>query len=207
MKVDKITDKIIKVTIPNREELAMTFLRFQEFYESPEFKDQIFTVGQFKRWYAEEYGCFSYPFDWSGFNIPSYVLKPFIQGLFDPLTGQERQFIDLFRHREHPFYIIGVNGTGSELTHEICHGLFYTEGGYYTDVTKVLSKNEKILAPVYTFVKDQMYHKSVWMDEVHAYTSADYDFLLKRGVIEDPDGKIKKVHQELTEIRQNILDK
>ena len=52
-------------------------MRFQEHYESPEFTGTVFTVGAFRKWYAETYGAFTYASDWSGFNIPGTVLEPF----------------------------------------------------------------------------------------------------------------------------------
>ena len=64
--IKKITDKIILVSADSQEELNRTFLRFQEHYESPEWKGKIFTDGQFRAWYSEKYGANTYERDWSG---------------------------------------------------------------------------------------------------------------------------------------------
>ncbi|MEK7106247.1 MAG: ABC transporter ATP-binding protein, partial [Patescibacteria group bacterium] len=68
---------IYLVEAPTQYALASTFLRFQEHYESPKFRGQFFSLEEFMDWYAEEYGNFTYYKDWTGFNIPSYILKSF----------------------------------------------------------------------------------------------------------------------------------
>ena len=57
-------------------QLAMHFLRAQEFYESPKFADKIFTLVEYMEWYAKEHGngVFDYMKTWSGFNVPSWAL-------------------------------------------------------------------------------------------------------------------------------------
>lgn len=85
MEIDKkkITDKINLLVFENQKELASTFVRFQEHYESPEFAGKTFSLEEFKEWYIKnsekgrETGEFTYYEDWSGFNIPSYVMRPF----------------------------------------------------------------------------------------------------------------------------------
>lgn len=57
---------------------CMHFLRFQEYYESPEFKGEAFSLLDFMDWYAHSYSShkhdkrpsFTYPSDWAGFNVP-----------------------------------------------------------------------------------------------------------------------------------------
>lgn len=202
MELRRISSKITLVKIPNRADLAMTFLRFQEYYENPEFRNKVFTMGQFKDWYGQKYGAFTYDRDWSGFNIPSYVLDPFIRGLFDPLTEAEQELLYRFRHRSDKHYIIGVGKKEGALDHEIAHGLFYTDEDYKREVMWLLSSKNKSLQEVYGFVKGLMYHEAVWLDEVHAYMSADYNYLLKQG-IDAPES----VHKALVVLREKYLKK
>lgn len=178
----------------------MTFLRFQEYYENPQWRNKIFTLGQFKDWYSREYGAFTYAEDWGGFNIPSYVLEPFKNGLFEPLTAEEQNLLDYFKHRTDDFYIIGVSEPDSTLDHEIAHGLYYTNSKYKNEVMRVLSQNNKNLKEVHSFVKGMMYHESVWLDEVHAYVSADYDYLVSKNIKLD-----KAVHEKLKSLRLKYL--
>jgi len=70
----QINEKIWLLSIDDYEHLALSFLRYQEFYENPKFKDKIFTIKKFAKWY-EKYGSFSYAKDWAGFNLPLDVIK------------------------------------------------------------------------------------------------------------------------------------
>ena len=178
MKAEEITKNIFHINFPTREELAKTFLRFQEHYESVEFKGKIFTLEEFKTWYiknsskGKETGEFTYYIDWSGFNIPSEVLNPFYESRFNPLSEREQVFLDLFVSKEHPFYIIGTYGDDnvSTLKHEIAHGLFYTNPKYKAEVLKVLEEiDTQKRTEINRFLEKMGYHPQVWQDETHAF--------------------------------------
>jgi hypothetical protein len=164
-----------------QEELNRTFMRFTEYYESPNplFKDQIFTVGQLKSWYSTTYGADTYHIDWSGFNIPSKVLKPFRDGLFDPLTSEEQNLLDLFKYRHDSFYIIGAQNN-SVLRHELAHALYSHNINYKTKVDALCSKFKKELSKTSKYIIDKGYHKDVLQDELQAYiTDNDDEFIIK----------------------------
>ena len=74
LKIKKQKHNAVLISADSQEELADSFMRFQEFYENPYWADKIFTVGQVKKWYSEKYGADTYRFDWHGFNFPSCVL-------------------------------------------------------------------------------------------------------------------------------------
>jgi len=95
-----IRENIFLLDFETQEELTSTFLRFQEFYESPEFQGKIFTLQEYKAWYTKLKGKFSYYTDWGGFNIPSRILESFYKGKFDPLSEAEKQFLDMFKLRK-----------------------------------------------------------------------------------------------------------
>lgn len=139
LKVKSLTPKIILVSADSQAELNEAFLRIEEHYESPEWKGKIFTLGQYRKWYAETNGAFSYLTDWTGFNVPSDALKPFITGLFDPLTPNEQQLINWFKDRTDVFAVIGAQPDGKAQEHEICHALWATDPAYRalaTDMVK-----------------------------------------------------------------------
>ena len=103
MKVKEIIKNIFHISFSTQHELASTFLRFQEYYESPKFRGKIFSFYEYKKWYTanspkgKKTGKFTYYKDWGGFNIPSYVLKPFYQGKFNPLSNKEKKFLRAFK--------------------------------------------------------------------------------------------------------------
>jgi hypothetical protein len=153
-------------------ELAATFLRVQEYYESPRFRGRIFSLEQYMDWYAARHGSFTYYQDWSGFNIPSTALQPFFDGKFDPLSEKEKQLLRLFKGLKQQFYVIGVfdRGAGNELVHELAHALFFTDAAYRTAVRTAMRGYDT------TAIAKQLtqagYAKQVIPDETQAYLVA-----------------------------------
>jgi len=169
IKVQKFGQNIYVVSFESRLDLAATFLRFQEYYESPKFKRKVFSLDDFKKWYATPKGEFSYYRDWSGFNIPSRVLRPFYEKMFDPLSQREKRLLTLFADKKPPFYIVGVceNCSANTLSHEIAHALFYTCGKYKSEVLGVLKRFE--LSRLRMKLIKLGYDRTVILDEVQAY--------------------------------------
>ncbi|NDB56269.1 hypothetical protein EB169_10645, partial [archaeon] len=88
--ITEVKPNIFAVIIPNGFDRAMTFCRVQEFYESPnpQFRGKHFSMWDYMKWYSKEYDRgFSYPNDWSGFNIPFEVITPNIQTFTPGLTN------------------------------------------------------------------------------------------------------------------------
>lgn len=179
MLIEQISNRIILLKYETSKDAAVAFLRFQEHYESPNphFKGGVFTVGEYYDWYSQENGSATYYDDWSGFNIPSYVLKPFVQGLFDPLTAYEQEIVNHFKYRTDKFYLIGVgmNSTEDTIDHEVCHGLYYTCDEYREAVQQALSDYD--LSDLEDYLLSIGYCEDVLLDEVHAYISASRDYL------------------------------
>lgn len=199
LKIEQIKSNVFRVRASTQQELGSTFVRFQEHYESPKFRNKIFTLGQFRDWYAKSNGSFSYYEEWSGFNIPSFVLDPFKQGLFDPLTSQEKWLLDKLKNKKEKFYLIGSNDNNLTLKHEMCHALYYINCSYRKEVLKILNKYEAGLRPVFTFVKQLGYHKSVLKDEVNSYITTSYDYLSRSGIIVDTN-----VRKELRDLNKEF---
>lgn len=158
----------VLISAETDEELAESFMRFQEYYENPFWQDKIFTIGQFREWYSVKYGADTYKYDWHGFNIPSEVLIPFKKGLFDPLTNEENQLLQFFKYRNDTFYIIGAN-TEDVLSHELCHALYYTNHEYKKEINKILLKYKSQTKIAEKHLINKGYSKKVILDELQAY--------------------------------------
>lgn len=182
MNVSEILRNVWFVSFLSKEDLSLSFLRFQEHYESPQFRDQIFSLEEFKSWYTAQNGQFSYVEDWSGFNVPSYVFKPFVDGKFDPLSPRETALLEVFKHKAQPFYVIATNDVSETLEHEICHALFYVDPGYREAVVALIDSRRDELSEVFAKMRDLGYHEAVFTDEVHAYLSANPDWLDSKGI-------------------------
>jgi hypothetical protein len=163
------------VSADSTRELARSFLRFQEHYESPndEFREKIFTVGQYRVWYEKKYGWFSYETDWTGFNIPGRVLIPFSKGYFDPLTIEEENLLSLFINPpKNNFYIIGANSQ-DVLNHELNHALYAHSQDYSNAVNKTFDANLENIKYALEHLLDKGYCKYLLYDELQAYILDD----------------------------------
>lgn len=153
-------------------ELASAFLRLQEHYESPnnDFRCRPFTIGEYKQWYTQRRGAFTYYSDWTGFNIPSQILIPFLNGLFDPLTSLEKELIGFFRYSSmgESFYIIGAN-SNDVLYHELNHALFDYNKSYRTSITKLFDSKLEHIKYAMEYLIYKGYHPYMLYDELQAY--------------------------------------
>lgn len=185
MIINAITNKIICLQFDDHNDLVNTFLRPTEYHESPRWRNKIFTLGQYRRWFCREYGSWCYAEMWSGFNVPDYALKPFINGLFDPLTPEEQKLIDLVRYRYDKFYVIGVSDRdkdGDVKKHEICHGLYYTDPEYKNSVEQVFNTHQDSLwlCELELALSKRGYADHVLRDEIHVHTMIDHQWVMRQ---------------------------
>ncbi|HLC91243.1 MAG TPA: hypothetical protein VJI15_05760 [Candidatus Nanoarchaeia archaeon] len=207
MKLDSLSENIFLAKFRSQSHLTHTFVRFQEYYESPHFKGKYFAISKFRHWYTsnspqgKKTGRFSFYHDLAGFNIPCHVLKPFYKGKFDPLTHHEQSFLSTFQDMKDKFYVIGVYGnrTKSVLKHEIGHALFYLNKDYRKEVLDVVHDiDKKAIHQIYRFLAEtKFYHHHVWLDEVHAYVLAALEDLKQEKVdiklLQEPHKKINAI--------------
>lgn len=193
-------------------EMCMTMIRLQEFYESPKFRDVVFSLEEYMDWYCSEYGegVFTYTDDWKGFNIPSHIIQEFFsryrhQTLNSPmLRPKEYDFLEILEAalkepltspEQKPFYIIGtVGGDLETMEHEMCHALFYLIPEYREEAKKVIKKYK--LKTLRKTLLEEGYHKEVLVDEIQAYVLTG----LLEGVRETKE--IKRLKQELRTIQR-----
>lgn len=200
-----IHENIYLVTRPTQKELASTFLRFQEYYEGPTHKGKIFTRAEYEKWYTEKYGAFTYCEDWDGFNIPGLVLKPFIEGKFDPLSKEEQQFLEDFVDKDlDSIYIIGVTEGENDsdvYEHEMCHALWYTNKDYYHSAFEIILTYIDEIRPLLSWLTKKGYHDEVIIDEMNAYITTDSEWLKNEHGIKIPKSLTKK----LRDLKSSII--
>lgn len=186
-------------------DLAMHFLRFQEYYESPKYHRRIFSLTEYMEWYAKDHeGSFTYPTDWSGFNVPSWVLQQVREATIPDLNSYDlRMFtlIDWVEEREHPhnYYFIGTSSAGYRgdedekdvLDHEIAHALYTVNPEYREKALALLREWNSApghegceLDTAKMVLKDMGYHESTVEDEIHAYCAT--------GLCDELEGVISK---------------
>ncbi|MBX4191895.1 hypothetical protein KW798_00180 [Candidatus Parcubacteria bacterium] len=193
----------LKFKEPGR--MASALMRFQEFYESPNFKGKYFTREEFNTWYTEAHKGSHYVQDWGayGFNFPSAVLKDFYAGHFDPLTQDEQDILDYFAQVSSDFYVIATSPASSNemIGHEIAHALYFLNSDYKKEVEEILSQvdTEPLEHFLTTHPEYASYHPDVLDDEVHAYLSQTTEELTENGFNVEPYAEATKRLQAVYE--------
>ena len=170
----RLAPDILLLRFDTQYELASTFLRFQEHYESSRFRGRVFSLEEYMDWYAGKYGAFTYFEDWSGFNVPSTAFDPFYAGRFAPLLKKEARLLRALRRERGPYYVIGI-WTEQDLRHEIAHALFFTRPEYRAAVLAAMRPYDT--SALAKRLAAAGYHRHVLADETHAYLIAPSESL------------------------------
>ena len=185
-KIREVKPKVFAVVIEDRYDRAMTFLRVQEFYESPnkKFRGKNFNIWDYIKWYSEEYGKgFTYGTDWSGFNVPLETAYKCYDTLNDRYTDYD-EVMETIIHKLYELngddadgYIIGAGNTdGDTFKHEVCHGLWYTNSAYKKDAKALLTIIDKKDYEVFeNNLLEMGYTDKVIDDEIQAYLCFGHD--------------------------------
>lgn len=185
-KIYHITNGIYLFLFDNAFDLSMHFCRYQEYYESPKFKNTQFTILQFIEWYSKTYGdgIFTYTRDWGGFNIPGDIIWKVQANIIADYNKYDAAMIKAFNqissitHIVNPsavqhdsFYILGACKTDlGVLKHELAHGLFYTDTTYRDAMQKLHNELPKtVVSATYKYFSTIGYTKEVFVDELQAY--------------------------------------
>lgn len=174
----EVKPKIFLLDFRNSYDLAMHFMRYQEFYESasPRFRGKVWPWVDFMKWYSKRHGkgAFTYAIDWQGFNIPGDTIESaWSQGIPD-VNAYDKEMFDIAQQCKEmakgDFYLVGATGRTSVLKHEIAHGFFYTVPEYRKEMTQL----NKDLDPAFrkqvnVTLKKMGYTPKVFVDECQAY--------------------------------------
>jgi hypothetical protein len=188
-KVKEVKPRIYCVTVDDDYDRAMLFCRYQEFYESPykKFRGKPFTWMEYMRFYKSAWkkGVFTYPEDWSGYNIPSKVLEKGVDAFYKE-TEYDIVMKDIYFYcgidsqnknngTRCDWYLIGASSKDLKtMDHEIAHGLYYTNKDYKKKVTEIIGH---IKPPHYEKLKKKLVKmgyfddKKIIDDEIQAFMS------------------------------------
>ena len=186
LSLSKLQDRIYLVSCNSRYDLTMAFLRYQEYYESPNprFWRKPFTITEYMAWYSKDRDkpYFSYTEDWGGFNMPTKMIQEvWDKGISDPnhydylMRGILGMILD---NGAEDAYLIGTPEKNKEqyLKHEIAHALFYTNKKYRDTMETMISKlPEKVYSEVKATLIRKGYTDIVIADEIQAYSSCNED--------------------------------
>ncbi len=185
-KLREVTDKVWVVEFDSYYNLAMTFLRYQEYYESPnpKFFRNPFMINEYVEWYSggEE---FTYHMDWLGFNIPSKFILDCQSNIPDPNEWDIIMNDIITKIKETSgdiFYLLGIKeGDDDVLEHEVAHGLFFTNKDYQIEMMEIYDTlPDKVKNKVNSYLRESSgYSEEVFMDETQAYMSTGLPHELK----------------------------
>jgi hypothetical protein len=213
----EIYPKVFLVTTENSYDLAMTFCRVQEFYESPhkEIRGKNFDMVEFQRLYTMRRGedCFTYPADWTGFNVPSKIIWYcyFANNIPNP-NQYDETFETIVRKitentnsiRDAKYYLIGAQaGNQTTIDHEVAHAFYYLYPAYKKEANKIIKQLPKRLEKKITdWLLEIGYNKKVIKDEIQAYLTAEN--LSDNDVSTSPteDKKLEKIAKELKKLNE-----
>jgi len=187
--VKEIKPNIYCVLVDDNYDRAMLFCRYQEFYESPykKFRNKYFTWMEYMRFYKDVWKkkTFTYPEDWSGYNIPSNILQ-IAHHIFCGETEYDNIMNDIYWYcvsdvqkknegKDVNWYLIGASSKDLRtLNHEIAHGLYFTNRDYKKDTNKLI---KEIKPTHYDKLKKKLIKmgyvsdKKIINDEIQAFMS------------------------------------
>jgi hypothetical protein len=169
----EILPKVVWCRGASQYDLAMHFLRYQEYYESdsPFFRGHSWDLLTYMEWYARKHGgVFTYPSDWAGFNIPArIVLEVHARGIPDP-NAYDKVMLDIALTAPDG-YLIGAQPDDQDvIKHECAHGLFATNADYKTKmVALVEALPQDVRERMNAELAGMGYVDLVFVDETQAY--------------------------------------
>lgn len=178
--INEIAKDIYLCSVKDRYDLAMTFCRVQEFYESPfkEIRGKKFSMMYFIELYSKRRGdgAFTYPNDWMGFNVPGTVVQEMFDLGIDDVTEYDRVIKNIHDQAgTSHYYLIGSNGKDKEtINHELCHAFYFLYNDYKHAVNKIIKKiSPGAYRKICNFLIKLGYTRQVLPDEVQAYLSTN----------------------------------
>lgn len=187
MKVTKVTPGGFLIEFQSKYLLAATFMRVQEYYESPlrGFRSRYFTHEAFMDAYAAKYGNFTYTSDWDGFNVPGSVVRRFF-ALFRDLSCKEtclyEAVLPMIEQFGDAFYLIGsLLGDIGAMKHEVAHSFYYLDPAYRRNMNSITRGWRHAARFKETLVK-KGYHASVARDETQAYMATSTGMWLSSAI-------------------------
>ena len=177
MKIARPLPGVLHLQFTTQADLCRSFLRMQEFYESPypEIRGKYFTLAEYKKLYTRDHGKpFSYYTDWHGFNIPGKALREFGRVFKGKLTTPEQLILSLKDVR----YLIGTHDDCAEaLDHELAHARYNIDLRYRERVDELVflfgTSGLKEYEALKHWLLDLGYTSEVIIDEVNAYMATN----------------------------------
>ena len=193
IKAKIVLPHVYLLSYPTQYELCMSFVRMQEFYESPKFRGKYFTLETYIDYWSKDHGgSFTYPSVWNGFNVPGVVIRQWrdiCEKNQDVMRDRERDILycinelmleDGLRSVDGPdidkIYVIGAHSKSKDISgvidHESAHAFYRLYPEYKRSCDKILKKvSPEEMSDMKKTLVTMGYNKKVLSDEIQAYSS------------------------------------
>jgi hypothetical protein len=174
LKCSEIHPRLLLIQNSSQYLLAATFMRLQEFYESP-FKcirRRHFNWEQFLDKHTKK-RKFTYCDDNAGFNVPGHIVNQFFTLFKNELTAKETLLFEtllpyITKYHDN-FYVIGCYRK-ADIKHEIAHGFYYLLPEYKKEILILIRSFDKnYLIKLKNGLKKLGYNSKEFLDEIQAY--------------------------------------
>lgn len=213
-KLKKVANRIYCMEFDHNYDLAMHFLRFQEYQESPIFKGQTFTLIEFMEYYAKKSRSksFSYTRDWDGFNIPGSLIFEVVKKGIPDFNKYDQTMLDIYIqlsniHWDDNFYLIGVSKSKDKQTlfnHEIAHAFYKINPEYREIMIELVRKlPDTVFGQITKVLEKWDYHHTAWFDEVQAYLATGLVRKLDLPKVRKVSKPFKKVYEQFCKQKES----
>ena len=175
---------IFEFTFPSLKHLGRTFVRMQEFYDSPfpELRGQYFTLDQFTK--ITHQTIPQYCASNGGYALNGQVLQHFFKLYHEHLTSHERIFFDvLFQKVTHEtlsnIFVIGMLPSidWNTQVHELSHAIYYLDADYRLFTNEIYSvasptQQKKIERKMRKFQYYERFWNGIYQDERIAFAQS-----------------------------------
>ena len=223
LKVKEACPGVLHVETETQYDLTSTFMRVQEFYESPygEIRGRFFTHERYmdicaygtKRSTQDEV-IFSYLEDWNGFNVPGNVFDKWSNLFAEHYLWDKEELLIKKVNNKKPkgkYYVIGTHREGEvgDYDHELSHAWYYLDPKYKKMMHKLLDKlSTKAREQIKKNILDDGYLEDVIDDESIAYLSTNSMVLNKKmfGKIRVPWTLVYEFQKAFAEYKEKQFD-
>ena len=198
-------ERVFVARYPTQYELTATFMRLQEFYESPSpaIRRKVLSLEEFMDAYAAHYGNFDYHTAYTGFNVPGITLGKFFNAYVGRLTRHEdrlfrmlTRWVPHFWGDAHPYYLVGIF-RDEEMDHELAHAFYGLHARYRQRMDSAV-RSRRDIRRIRAGLRSQGYNAGQYLDEAQAYlaTSPSSELRERWGFEPKSCGRIRTTFRE-----------
>lgn len=196
-RIDSPYPNIYRLHFNSLEDMALAFVRIQEYYDGVLFHRKLFHLKDFIHKWKNYYNSASFDYSqrWNGYNVPGKILLKWLDEIEGEKNKRSEKPVVLHAREEammqalnsaHPksdwknmyfFAVSPAEGPAEErlvTKHECAHGFFTLHRRYRSKMKSLIRALPKDFTErVENFLRFKLYHPSVFSDEMQAYLATD----------------------------------